>query len=79
MSESLCKGCGRPIIWGETFEGKKVPLDPRAPVYTFSGSDSGSGLRKILRLGSDEGIVSHFSTCPKANDFSASKRQPTAA
>ena len=77
MSESLCKGCGRPIVFGETFDGKHIPLDPRAPVYAFSGGDSSRGTRKILRLNQDEGMVTHFATCPKANEFSASRKPPS--
>lgn len=31
-----CRGCGKPIIWGTTKDGKRIPLDPRAPVYVVN-------------------------------------------
>lgn len=66
-NESQCKGCGRKIFWGETGEGKKIPLDASAPVYEFNGKSN-----KITRTSSMV-FVSHFSTCSKANDFSHGK------
>jgi hypothetical protein len=67
MSE--CRGCGKRILWGVTPEGRKIPLDPSAPVYSvvhINGRDE--CVRTTLHM------VSHFVTCPKANDFSASKK-----
>ena len=64
-----CRGCGKEIVWGETADGKKIPLDPRAPVY---GIVTIRGQSEIVRT--TLAMVSHFATCPKANDFSASKK-----
>ncbi len=67
---SRCKGCGKEIVWGVTEEGKKIPLDPSAPVYYVSDDQVLSGgfmSYKIERERSS--MVSHFKTCPKASDF----------
>ncbi len=67
---SKCRGCGKEIVWGVTDEGKKIPLDPSAPVYYVSDEkvDTPQGpTAKIERERSS--MVSHFKTCPKASDF----------
>jgi hypothetical protein len=91
MIESTCNGCGKNIVWGKTKDGKRIPLDSRAPVYLQSdqyGNGSGLAFRQeevehyIDPLDGSPGcdpvkgkwMVSHFATCPKANEFSASKK-----
>lgn len=71
MKTSPCKGCGKPIVWAKTLEGKMIPLDPKPPIYWVE--DDGNGGQACHRI--REGMVSHFSTCPNANDFSASKKR----
>lgn len=66
-----CKGCGADMIWAETPDGKRIPLDAKAPVY-FVTAD-GVATRAVGYY------VSHFKTCPRASDFSASKRGRPAA
>ncbi len=61
-----CKGCQKPIEWGTTEAGKKIPLDPRPPVYLLE-----DGVAKRLH----NAYVTHFATCPDANKFSASKKK----
>lgn len=74
-----CRGCGKPIVWIE-LDGKKIPLDPRAPVYRVWPADDG-GLRtpqtgeRAPQKSTETYLaplymVSHFATCPKASDFS---------
>lgn len=72
MNTSPCKGCGKPIVWGETDDGKKIPLDPKPPVYTVVWT-----ARKITcsRSPREVFMVSHFATCPEANRFSGSKKK----
>lgn len=62
---SACKGCGAPIVWGLTPEGKRIPLDPKPPVYAYE-ADNGN----CLQVKAATVYVTHFATCPKANDFS---------
>ena len=76
MSE--CKGCGREIIWGQTPIGSMIPLDPRAPIYRILKRDA-SGTAQIKHVEKDvaEIYVTHFATCPKASEFSRSKKPKT--
>lgn len=60
-----CKGCGAAIVWGTTEDGKTIPLDPKPPVYRFN---------QYGRIEKVDASVTHFATCPKANDFSASQK-----
>ena len=57
-----CKGCGKKMLFGNTYDDIVVPLDPSPPVYLLMPED-----RKFKKL--DGAYVSHFSTCPKANQF----------
>lgn len=66
LKTTPCKGCGRPILWGVTADGKRIPLDPRASVYAY---ESG----KAERLGT--AYVTHFATCPHANQFSGRNKE----
>jgi len=62
-----CRGCNKKLIWAKTPGGKFIPLDAVAPVYMKLGD--GSFARHV------EAYVSHFSTCPHANEFSSSKQE----
>jgi hypothetical protein len=64
MNTTPCKGCGKPIFWAETPDGRRVPLDPKPPVYV---ADKENGrCERVAR----EFMVTHFATCPEANTFS---------
>jgi hypothetical protein len=67
--ESKCKGCGAPIIWITTPEGKAHPVDAK-PMKVYVK------VREVLDGFEDEevwklqdGFMTHFATCPKANEF----------
>lgn len=60
-----CRACGARISWGVTVDGKRIPLDTRPPVYSVKDG-------VLIRV--DHTFVSHFATCPNANEFSASRR-----
>lgn len=66
-----CRGCGRQVVF-VTAEGKKVPLDPSAPVFVREADGDGGGVWAQDRSGSV--LVSHFATCSRANDFSGRNR-----
>lgn len=71
---AYCK-CGRIIVWGKTPSGQNIPLDPKAPVYRFiagrpdGGPDDDMTVDRAMNC-----MVSHFATCPQANQFSASNK-----
>lgn len=69
-----CKGCGKKIIFGQTESGKVVPLDPAPPVFEVwqKAPDGTTFVKRNLSA-----FVSHFATCPRANDFSGSKKKKT--
>jgi hypothetical protein len=69
-----CRGCGKEILWGVIKDERgvrNVPLDPTPPTYRV--------VREIIDPGQPAGcvveraenvFVTHFATCPNANDFS---------
>ncbi len=72
MKTVPCRGCGNPIIWAQNPDtGKKVPLDAKAIVYDVTYHENGG---EVIVTRSMQSYVSHFNTCPKANDFSKGKK-----
>jgi len=61
---SACRGCGKKIIWGRDDKGSLIPLDPRPPTYTLVIHENEP------RVTRSRAYVSHFATCPNANEFS---------
>lgn len=77
MTIGTCQGCGKKILWGITPEGKSIPLDPSAPVYTVVTKIPGTPRVKLLPASERRELgpwVSHFATCPKASQFSGSSK-----
>ena len=70
FAQKTCK-CGKRIVWAKTPEGKVVPLDPVAPTY-----DVRLNLMGDQTAERSSAYVSHFATCPNANDFSGKGRRP---
>ena len=68
---SVCRGCGREIVWKITNHGKKIPLDPKVTVYSVIGDDA---VKAMPGVPSEQFMVSHFSTCPQADHFSSSNK-----
>lgn len=70
LKQSKCKGCGKTIAFVQGEKGKWIPLDHAVPVFEVKQDLTGEP--RAFRA---EGIyVSHFSVCPKAEQFSASRR-----
>lgn len=78
---SVCKGCGVPIDWIRTTEGRNMPIDPE-PVFIIEGggtdrfvTDEGAVVLGRLARPDEEsaalpvGFVPHWKTCPNAGDF----------
>jgi len=62
-----CKGCGKPVLFlKEKGAAKWQILDPVAPTYIVFRL----GLAGEILCDRTTAMVSHFSTCSKANNFS---------
>lgn len=70
MSAKACKGCGRPVFFAKDLAtGKWEVLENTAPTWEQLGLKEGV---PIVRR--SKSLVSHFNTCPKANNFSSSNK-----
>lgn len=63
-----CKGCGKPIVFAKTHEGKTIPLEKMTHTYEldWNNDDRNFVAHKMTR----EIYQSHFITCPKREQFS---------
>lgn len=78
---ATCAGCGKPIVWGRTANGKPIPLNPGLQHVSPNGrgkrlyliGEDGKGVQGFACNPTDKGArsgrVSHFATCPKADEF----------
>ena len=57
-----CRSCGAAIIWATTTAGKRMPLDPKPISVAIGEGVTNGGTVEIRR-----GYVSHFATCPSAD------------
>ena len=66
-----CRGCGAEITWAVTAEGKKIPLDMRPPIYEIMIAEPFNPHAEIkaVRVDKHRVGVTHFATCPKADQF----------
>ena len=79
----LCKYCGAKIMWVETASGARMPVDP--DLVWSDDCDHGDKLvtldgRVVVidqkqEVESVEGYVSHFATCPKADEARKTRRK----
>ena len=68
--QSLCKGCGAPLLWAQTATGARIPLDARSAPHTYQLVVH-EGVAKARPGGA---YVSHFLTCPQANTFGTGRK-----
>lgn len=77
MSE--CRSCGAPITWAITDNGKRIPLDAEpAPNGNLILVD---GVARTPRIDDDVPFlqyVSHFATCPNAQQHRRSRTKSPA-
>ena len=80
MRKSTCRACGRPILWIGTPAGKYMPCDPESlafwqrkdgpyKIVTPGGEVVSADLDGLPGAESGEGYISHFATCPAADQF----------
>ncbi len=76
-----CRSCGKEIVWAETQHGKKVPLDPKALVFSVAAENGKMVAVSVTGHRGPSGdmlMVSHFATCPDANKWSGKTSAPPA-
>jgi hypothetical protein len=77
-AEAICRSCKAPIIWAETTEGKRMPVDAepsepgniklvdrgprRLPIAVILDATALRSTTEVLRL-------SHFATCPEGRNW----------
>lgn len=83
--DGTCKGCDAPIHWAQVVGGKRVPIDPdpvdNGNLVLVSLAPGERREVRYLRRGEDAGdaprYVSHFATCPQAEQFrKGGRRKP---
>ena len=84
MKVARCRGCGAEIIWIRTPGGKSIPCDPTPVIYWERAKAKGKVVTPNGEVISCEfegdrpfatgaGYISHWSTCPEANQFKRRK------
>ena len=74
---AICSTCKRPIRWALTEEGRRIPLDPepeRRMVVLGQRKDPTGGGGLIDQVGSRPTFVTHFATCPNADQHRKTRR-----
>ena len=71
-----CAGCGKPILFARTQDGKIMPLDQtETEIFVVAEQTGLLGERELTLIDRVRGHVTHFATCPKAATF---RRRKTA-
>lgn len=73
MRIAACRSCLAPIVWAETPTGKLAPFDAAPTPRGQWGIDDRSPVPKAAKIDGEANagkpaFVSHFSTCPKADE-----------
>ena len=84
--ETLCRGCGKPICFIKSVNGKSIPVDPE-PIRFIpqEGFDKfvmpdgtverGQAKTPVWEETTHIGYRSHWATCPAADDFRKKKNK----
>lgn len=73
---SQCKGCGREILFLRSMNsGGTIPLEICRNAYRISPTKDLAGDLLVEQIKGEVVYISHFLTCKRANDFSASRRK----
>lgn len=65
METSTCRSCGARIVWAETENGKRMPIDAKPEKRLVLIIDPPSpGTTPLVDV--RDTYVSHFATCPNA-------------
>ncbi len=67
--KSVCRGCGKNIVWAVTADGKRLPLDPVPAVYSTTTKNGVTTAARERRS-----MVLHHVTCPNVSQFSGKNR-----
>lgn len=80
---STCRSCGKEIIWIKMKSGKSMPVDPykhtviigkgNETLVTQDGNIIHGKFASYEEGANASGYVSHFSTCPFANEHRRSR------
>jgi len=71
---STCRGCGRAILFARSSTGRAIPLERVRRVYRLEQRGEGPAeARALEELGTV--YVSHFETCPKAEQFTRGRER----
>lgn len=63
LDSGTCKSCRKKVIWGVTQEGRRLPLDPKQPVYRIVISQ---GIQISVEK-DKEAMIDHSRTCTEVN------------
>ena len=67
-----CRSCGKEIVWAVSPNGKKIPLEEiKTQIYRMGGG-AFEPKDRATKLDPDMTgrlYISHFATCPEANDW----------
>ena len=74
---SVCRSCGQQIEWIKTTKGKNMPVDSEYVDYeeadngTILVTDGGNVItvNEHQNMPNVKGRISHFATCPQANEW----------
>lgn len=69
---TACSSCSAPIKWVRTERGKHMPVD--AKPTTLLVATGGHGPQGTPNVTSRRGWVSHFATCPNADQHRRERR-----